>query len=474
MTAQLAAILVQITSLIVLSRLLPPEDFGVIAMITALTSFVALFRDMGLSTASIQANGISHEQASALFWLNAAVGLALTIVVAALSPAVAAFYGRDELQPVTLLVSTTIFISSLGAQHAATMQRELRFKPKAIGDVFGAVANLAVAMLLAFNGWRYWSLAYGAVAGATVTTALYFALSGFRPGVPRKAGGVRELIGFGANVTGFEFVNYFHRNLDNVLIGRFWGALELGLYSRAYQMMMLPITSLRTPINAVALPVLSRLKHDHSDFRRYYGKIATLLAFISMPLMAFLTVSADGIVILALGERWSGVIPIFVLLGLTGFIQPVASLRGLVLLSRGHSKRYLSWGIYNAIVVSIAFCLGTPWGALGVAAAYAISNYLILYPSLVFAFKDTPLRPADFFTTIAVPASASIVAAAVCWLAKPQLGQTGSLVSLAGALAIYCGTFLAATFALPGGASTLASYLRIGNEALRSSASTKE
>jgi len=467
MTAQAATILVQLISLVVLSRLLPPSDFGVIAMITALTSFMALFRDMGLSTASIQSGGLSRDQTSALFWLNAAAGLVLTLLVAALAPAVAWFYGRPELQPVTLLISTTILVSSLGAQHSATMQRELRFKPKAIADISGAVSNLIVSIALAHNDWGFWALAWGTVVGAAVTTALYFLLSGFRPSWPRRASGIRELLGFGANVTGFELVNYFHRNLDNVLIGRFWGAIELGLYSRAYQMMMLPITSLRTPINAVAFPVLSRLRSSPEEFRRYYGKIATLLAFISMPLMAFLTVNAHDVVEIALGPAWKDVAPIFVMLGITGFIQPVASLRGLVMLSQGHSRRYLAWGLYNAIVVSIAFCAGTPWGAIGVATAYALSNYLILYPSLLFAFKDSPLKSLDFFSTIALPATSSLVAAIASWLSLPILSKYGSIISISASFLIFCCAFTATTMLIPGGYRTIASYVRIAAETIK-------
>lgn len=410
MSAQVITILIQLVSIVTLSRLLPPADFGIIAMITAITAVMGLFRDMGLSTASVQKGQLTYEQTNLLFWLNVATGTALMIIVMALSPVIAWFYKRPELQSVTLLLSITFLLSSLGAQHAALMQRELRFKPKAIADISGALLTLLTSVTLALHGLGFWALAWGAVAGTFTTSFLYFSSSKFKPGLPKRTNGVRQMLGFGANVTAFELVNYFSRNLDNVLIGRIWGAEALGFYSRAYQMLMIPISSLRTPINAVAFPVLSKLKNEPDEFRRYYCQITALLAFLSMPLMGFLSVNAADIITLALGNQWIEVVPVFVLLGLTGFIQPVASLRGLVLLSLGKSSRYLKWGIINAAFVCSGFFIGVTWGAFGVACAYAIVNYAILYPSLLYIFKDTPIKPIDFLTSIAVPSIASIVA----------------------------------------------------------------
>lgn len=461
MSAQMASVLIQLTSLLVLSRLLGPEDFGVIAMITAITALMGLFRDMGLSTAAVQRGILTHEQTNSLFWLNTCAGTLLTIVVVVLSPAVAWFYRDPRLQAVTALLGCTFVLSGIGGQHAALLQRELRFKQKAVAEVSGALISVLLSIGLAVAGWHYWALAWGTLTGTLVTTTLYFAFSDFRPSSPRGAKGIRELLGFGAHVTGFELVNYFHRNLDNVLIGRFWGAVELGFYSRAYQMMMLPITSLRTPINAVAFPVLSKLKDNPADFRKYYCSIASLLAFISMPLMAFLTVNAHNVILVVLGQEWTAVAPIFVLLGITGFIQPIASLRGLVMLSLGKSARYLAWGVVNALAVSIAFCVGTIWGSIGVATAYAISNYLILYPSLAFAFKDTPLSSSDFFTSAALPASASLAGAGMCVLVRNHVAMTSPALALALSFVVFVVTFALVYVATPSGRRTIRAYHRL-------------
>jgi polysaccharide transporter, PST family len=461
-SAQMVTIAIQLASIVILSRLLSPADFGTIAMIAAITAFVGLFRDMGLSTASIQKKELSYEQSNLLFWINILAGMVLMFVLMALSPVIAWFYDKPELKPVALLLSVTFLIASASAQHSALMQRAMRFKPKAVAEIGGAFLTLLLSSVLAILGYGYWSLAWGTVAGALLTSLLFFVLSDFRPGLPKKAEGVREMLGFGANITAFEFVNYFHRNLDNVLIGRVWGAEALGLYSRAYQMMMLPLNSLRAPINAVALPVLSKLQNDPLEFRRYYCKITSLLAMLSMPLMAFLVVNADDVVLLALGKQWVEVVPIFMLLGLAGFIQPVASLRGLVLISLGFTKRYLAWGVINTILVCVAFFIGLPWGGVGVACAYVIANYLILYPSLIWIFKGTPIAPVNFFVAVSLPFLSSIVASGVSYAVMNQLDLNNLFLRFLVSGLLFVACFILVLAILPSGRLFIKSFIEIG------------
>lgn len=453
--SQLITVIIQITSLLVLSRLLSPTDFGLMAMVTAITAFMGLFRDMGLSTAAIQKKDLSHAQMTMLFWLNVAMGFILMLLTMLAAPLIAAFYQREELQPVIILLATTFLISSLSAQHSALMQRELRFKPKVIADIVGALITLFVAVTLALNDFGFWALAYGSVLGALVTTLMYFQGAKFKPGFPKRVVGVRNLIGFGANVTLFELFNYFHRNLDKILIGRVWGAITLGLYDRAYQMMMLPITSLRKPINAVAFPVLSKLQDKPNDFKHYYQNISLVLAFLSMPLMAFLTVNADIVVKVALGPQWQNVTTIFMLLGVSGFIQPVASLRGLVLLSLGQSKKYLAWGIINALVMMLSFILGVSDGAEQVALYYALANYLLLYPSLIYFFKGTPITAKDFFVSIKIPFFASIISGLCIYILNYYVLFEIPVIGLLVTGVVFLIVFIIVSLIIPGGSKTV-------------------
>lgn len=415
--ARVITVLFSLASTAVLARLLAPEDFGVLAMVMAVVGFAGVFKDFGLSAAAVQAaDTLTPAQASNLFWLNLAVGVLLTLLTAAAAPLVAWVFGQPALVPVTMWLALSFMLASLGTQHAATLQRLLLFRRKAVADIVGALLSFALSILLAMQGYSYWALVWGTLAGTLVTSLLLMLLAPLPLQRPRRGQGVRRLLRFGGDVTAFEFINYFHRNLDNVLIGRFWGADALGLYSRAYQLLMFPITNLRAPITTVAFSAMSKLRGEPDQFRAYYRKVSFLLALTSMPLVAFLAVAAEEVIGLLLGPQWSGAVPIFQALAFAAFIQPVASLRGMVALSSGRSRDYLLLGVINAVVVCLAFVAGLRWGPMGVAVGYSIAIYLLLYPTVKLSFRTTAIRMSDFWGAIGQPAVTSFAAAATVGL----------------------------------------------------------
>ncbi|MBU6409997.1 MAG: lipopolysaccharide biosynthesis protein, partial [Verrucomicrobia bacterium] len=390
--SQAAQFVLQTGATAVLARLLVPRDFGIVAMALSFTAFAQVFKDMGLSSASIQRKELTHAQVSALFWINVLAGAALTVVLAATAPLMVWFFHRPEVLWVTVALSTTFVIGSLGIQHTALLNRDMRFRDLAVIRVASLAAGLLCAIGAAFIGLRYWALVCNALVNPLVSVIMLWSYSKWRPTRPARAHGVRALFRFGANVTGFNLTNYFSRNLDAVLIGRVWGAGPLGLYTRAYALLMLPISNLRNPLNAVAYPALSHLQDQPERFRAYIRRYIAVLGFASMPIAAFLFVCSDNVIDILLGSRWIGASAIFRLLAVAAFIQPVVSIRGLVLMSTGQGRRFFWWGIWNAASLSAAFGIGVAWGPKGVALAYSIAYYVILYPSLWFAFKGTPVR----------------------------------------------------------------------------------
>ena len=410
MAAQAIKVIIQMGSLVVLARVLTPEDYGVISMVLVVTSFAGLFRDLGLSSAAIQKKDLTTEQQSNLFWLNVSMGLVLMLLVSACAPLVAKFYGQAELRGLTIFLSSTFLISSVSAQHGAMLVRRMQFGRSSFAAVAGAIVTMAVSISLALHEYAYWALALGTVAGALVTSGLTIVLSSFRPGLPCRGSGVRELVGFGANVTMANFINYFSRNLDKLLIGKIAGAEALGIYGRAYQLLMFPIVNIRAPIQAVAFPAMSKLDSGSEDYRQYYIKLVRLLAWGTMPLMAFVLVAAREIVLLVLGDSWEAVIPIIMILALAGMIQPVSSLRGLVLMSSGQTFRQVKAGLMTAMVVSLSFCIGAFWGVLGVAWSYVVAIWLLMLPMQKYACSRTSINLISFVGACVVPLLASLLA----------------------------------------------------------------
>lgn len=446
---------VQLATTVVLARLLEPSDFGIIGMILAVTAFAEIFRDLGLSNAVVQAKALTHAQHSNLFWVNLCAGLGMTLLVAAAAPLVSWFYGNEALMNLTLLMSATFAISAAGTQHAALMQREMRFTPRLVASVCGAVAMATSSIALAAAGFGYWSLAWGVLAGAATTSALLVALSDFRPSTYDRNVDIRPFLSLGSHVTGFNIVNYFHRNLDNILVGRYSGATALGIYSRAYQLSMLPINLLRAPVMAVAFPGLARLSGRAADFRAYAIQASSLIAFATMPMTGFMVAAAHPIISLFLGEKWSAAAQLFAILAIAGFIGPTAAMRGTIMLAMGRSRAYLAWGVVNAACMAAAFLVGVQWGPLGIVIAYCVVTYTLLLPSLQYAFRGTTITLHEFFQAIHRPAAASVAAGIATAAIGMTLNGRPAAINLTIRLVVFGSVFLASLATMPGGIQEL-------------------
>jgi PST family polysaccharide transporter len=455
MFGQGAKFVVRTGSTVVLARLLTPEDFGLIAMVAVVTNFVAMFQDMGLSMATIQRAEVNHAQISTLFCVNSAVGIGLAVLTAGLAPAVAWFYGEPRLTAVTLVSATAFIFGGLAIQHRALLKRHMRFAALAVIEVMAVSAGVAAAVVAALLGAGYWSLVFMPLASATTVAIGAWTASGWRPGWPCRCSGVRSMLAFGGNILGFDVINYFARNLDNVLVGRFCGSAVLGLYSKAYGLLMLPITQIREPLNSVAVPALSRVQDDPEKYVRYYIKLAQLLASISMPLVVFLAVCSKSVVTLVLGSQWVGTSRIFQILAVAAFVQPVAGTRSTVLITSGQSGRYLKFGLFNSAAIVLSFVIGIRWGAIGVATAYTVANYVVLFPSLWYCSRHTPVSVADFLKAIAHPTVASLSMAAVVFLVYSFINEQTHIVILCVCFVIGVAVYLLTWVLLPGGVRLL-------------------
>ncbi len=451
LTSQAAKFVLHLSSTMVLARLLVPDDYGLVAMVTAIVGFATLFKDLGLSMATVQREEITHEQVSSLFWVNVVISILIAVTLCIIAPLVSLFYHEPRLTRITLALACTFIFSGLTVQHQALLRRQMKFTVLAVIEIGSMAVGVSAAIAMAYWGAGYWALV-GLPMGSAITNAvLVWSLCRWRPGLPRGGTGVRPMLKFGSHMTGFSLVNYFSRNLDHILLGRYYGTGVLGLYSKAYQIMMLPVNQIRGPLDSVAMPALSRMQDDPERYRRCYLKMTGLLAFLSMPLMVFLFVCAEEIILLLLGPNWTGATAIFKVLCIVSLIQPIASTRGLVLVSMGHSQRYLRWGIANGVITAAAFVAGLPWGAIGVAVAYTIANYIILVPSLWYCFGGTKIRVQDFFASCAGPMIASILMGAIVTFVHSSVANSPILLSLAMLLSVGILAYLAVWCIIPQG-----------------------
>lgn len=248
-------------------------------------------------------------------------------------------------------------------------------------------------------------------------------LSRWRPGLPKWAAGAGGLINFGAGITGFNFANFFARNLDNVLIGRYRGNEELGLYDRAYKLLLFPLQQVTNPLSKVMVPALSRMTDEPHRYRHAYLRVAPILLLVTLPGVAVAVALADVLVPFALGQQWVGSAAIFQALGFAGLLQPLNNPAGWLFISQGRSVEFMRWGIVTAVTSVVAFVIGLPHGTFGVALAYAVSEYLRTPFLWLYIGRRGPVRAGDMaYAAFPFVIGAHLVIG-ILWAVRPHLPE---------------------------------------------------
>ena len=416
---------------IILARLLTPADYGLIGMVAVVAGFVSMFKDMGLSVATIQKEEINAEQISTLFWINVLLSTAVMLVMVAIGPIVAWFYGEPRLTLITICFAQVALIGGLTSQHEALVRRQMRFTALAVLEIGSLIVGIFVAVTLAWYGARYWALVASQLAQTLTYAVGIWIVCGWRPGMPVRNSGVRSMFAFGRNLTGFHVINYFARNLDNMLIGKFWGSWQLGLYAKAYQLLLLPIDQINSPIATVALPVLSRLTDSPERYRKAYLRILQKVAILTMPIMAFMIACSDWMVSLVLGPQWIEASRIFAVLGIVGMVQPIANTTGWLFMTQGRTRHMFQWGLIGSSIIIGSIVLGLPWGAIGVATSYSLVSLLIVTPLLFwFVGREGPVRTMDFYRAVAPVAASALSVLGLLLILRQWLTVTRPLVGL--------------------------------------------
>jgi O-antigen/teichoic acid export membrane protein len=448
-----------IGSTAVLARLLTPQDYGLIAMVTVITGFIANFYYLGLSKATIQHEEIDHDQVSTLFWVNVAASTGMALLVAMLAPVLSWFYGEPRLTWITVTLAAAFVLMGLGVQHQALLNRQMRFGALAASDVIATLGGIVVGIACASAGLAYRSLVAAQLTTAALSSALLWWFCGWRPRAAGSLSRVYPMLRFGGAITGFQVVNYFARNGDNFLIGRFHGSQELGLYSRAYNLLLFPLIQILSPISSVALPTLSRMNGE--AFRAAFLRMARVACVLSMPLVAFTIGTADLIIEIFLGAQWHEASNIFAWLGFVGLVQPIANASGWVFVAQGRAKEQLLAGIINGTISVLSFLVGLPWGGTGVAAAYAVSGVVIRTPLLFWlAGRNGAVRTRDFYAVLTPFLVASVTALALTVALRTTVPLT-TISGLAAGAAVTAVAYLLVLLALSQGRQGLRDVIEV-------------
>lgn len=420
--AQAAGFIIQLANAAAMARLLAPGDFGVAALAMSVTGLVGIFTDLGLSAATVQRRDLDQDTVSVLFAVNLLAGLAGMIVCFGLAAPAAWVYNDDRVFWAISGFACVVPISALAVQHNALLSRGMRWwSIQSIGLASGTAGVVAGIIFAVFDA-GYWALIAAGAATALTRLILLWLACPWRPSWVREWASARSAVNFGAHMTGFNLTLFLARQADVMLIGWFWGATQTGFYTRAYQLMLLPLNTISGPLGGVFIPALSRLQSEPTRWRDAFMSAYLVSAVIGCAFASVLIVCADQIVYLIYGPNWEQTISIFRWLSWSMICTFPMGAMAWAFVSLGNSKAMFHWGLLSLIVLAIVFALAVPFGPLGVAKAYTVAIWVLTPACFHLALRTSPISTGKALIEIAPLWIGALVAATVGLQTKSSTG----------------------------------------------------
>lgn len=421
----------QIIGAMVLARLLGPEDFGLVAIVTVLTSFAPLLIDFGLGDATAQRRKITQSGVSTLFWLSSGIGLSITLVVAACAPLIAWLFRDPRLETIALYASVTFVLLGMSNQHFALLRRTMQFGTIAKIRILGTFVGTAVAIFMALRGYGYWALVLRPITSALCIVIGAWLACRWRPGLPRFDSEVKSMVRFGLHVVGFSITYAMSRAVDRIGLGLYYPPAEVGYYQNAVTLYENSIFSTLAQLHTVGSTALSKLQANPAALRKKYETALSTLAFFVMPTAAILSVTAEDVTVLLLSERWRPAGLLLSIIALRGIFQVIEGSQGWLHLSIGRPDRWRNWGIVTLVAQIVAVLGGLHFGAQGVAAAGVVASMLIAVPSISYAGRPIGIDAALVVRAVGPQlVGAIITVAGGWWLQTTALTETPSFVRI--------------------------------------------
>ncbi len=387
----------------ILARLLDKSDFGLMAIITFVMGFVDLFMDMGISIAILHKQKISKNEYSSLYWINIFLSIVVYLIILAITPLIAIFYKEDILNILIPLTGFSILIVAIGRQYKTILQKDLNFKKIAIIEISAAVISLIFAIILALKGFGIYSLIYSLLINYTLSN-FTFLLLGFRSHPVRFHFKYRETKSFlkiGIFQVGSQIVNYCNRDLDVLLIGKFFGPEILGGYSLAKQLVFRPAQIINPILTQVATPTLAKMQNDLMVLKINYLKLINLVSSINFIAYLAIFVFAPYLVQIFYGDDYSLIVPIVRILCFYMYIRALGNPIGSLVVATGKTYLEFYWNVFTLAIMPILIFLGAQRSVEWVAICISLGMFLLIIPNWYFLVrKMIPVSLNEFIVSL--------------------------------------------------------------------------
>lgn len=449
--------------------MLDAGDFGIVSIALVVTGIAAMFAQLGVGPAVVQRTDLRIAHLDAAWLLSIVFGLLTAGVIYLAAPALAGFFRTPELIATLRALCLVFPIAGVGVVTEALIQRDLRFDLVARAEVFSYLAGFGiVAVALAWFGWGAWALVWGQVAQSWMKTELLFKFHPWRPSLrfSRQAGW--DLARFSSGLTIARLANYLASNGDRLVAGRFLGPELLGIYGRAYQLMVQPANIVGSVLEKVLFPAMAKVQEDLPRLAAVFRQGSRLLASVMLPGTAILWLTAPEMVRVLLGEKWDAVIPPFQILSLALLFRTSMKLSNSLIRARG-AVFHMAWmqGLYAAATIGFAWA-GQGWGVAGISTGVLASIALCYTLGSILALRLTGLHLGHYVWDHLPGAALGLAVLLAGWLPCNHLRAQGA------GDAVVLAVTLAAMFAVAGAAIACSPRTFLGpeGERLRAAART--
>jgi len=431
--SSVARILIQTIQLLVLARLLSPEDFGTMAVVTSLFAIVNLFPDFGIGRAVIHYRDLSQRQLSSLYWINIIFSLAFCSILIISSQLLGALYSNSELPQLIIIASFLFPITAIGFLHRILAEKNLQFRVLALIEIFAAIAGISAAIGTAVLGGGASAFATGLIAqalGLSLASVLLLN-SKWKPTLSFSFRESVHLVKFGSYAVADALLNTLRHQADILIAALFVGPAALGYYSFARDICLKVGPVIGQILNRVSLPAMSIARDDRHKLERMYLQVLRANCSINFPLYVFMAVFSTELLALFFGETWSKSSELLSIMAIYGIFRATGHPLGNLIYSTGEVRLGLIWNLSLAVIIPAILLVATAAGGMnGLAWALAFSYLALIYPSWLFLMKPlckTDLN--DYIEQIWLPLIISVLSVLpIRWLSTNIAGELHIIV----------------------------------------------
>ncbi|HHT0552055.1 TPA: MOP flippase family protein [Klebsiella michiganensis] len=449
--SQSIKILVILINLVVLARLIPPADFGLMAMALVVVNLANLIRDFGTSAAIIQRQSLSDKTINAVFWLNVIVGGLLLTIIIVFSPVISYVFNEPRLITILCLLSISFPIACSSSTHLALLEKKSKFKRIAFIEVSSSLIAVTGAIILAYKNFGVYSLVFQAITSSVLSAVQIWIASRWRPNFSNiiDISEIKNIFGFSGNLTAFNFINYFSRNADTMIIGYYMSASILGAYSLAYRIMLFPIQNLTFVASRALFPIFSENQDNNPVLKKTYLNAVYFILLIVLPLMVGLATLSRPFVNLVFGQQWFLVGELLKWLAPTAIIQSVLSSTGVIFMTKGRTDILLKLGVFSTVLQVLAFIIGVHFGIVNFAKIYFFANIINFIPVMFLVMKlidGSIIELLKKTYTIVIHSAIMAFALILCCEFLPYFNSIESFIKLVLISLLGCGIYVSLIF----------------------------